>query len=138
MNNLTKISSLVLIGTFLLLTAVWAGQTSAKEPGETAPIAAHSIRLQSRTFSPQPGIDPSIAARISNGAAGPQHLLIQLHAVPTESERDALAEAGIELLGYIPDNAWLASVRVPVDLRAQEYGLVRWIGALLPEGGIGH
>lgn len=133
MKNLPKIATVLLIGIFLLLTALLARQTAAKEPDEGALEEAPSIRLQSRTFSPQPGVDPSVSFGPSGQADSPQHLLVQLHAVPTESERSALAAAGIELLGYIPDNAWLALVSGRVDLGSPSFSLVRWAGPLLPE-----
>jgi subtilisin family serine protease len=133
MKNLPKIATVLLIGAFLLVTALLAGQTLAKEPDEGAVDIAPSIKLQSRTFTPEPGVDPSVLSSASDEGATPQHVLVQLDAIPTDSERTALAAAGVELLGYIPDNAWLAVVSTRVDLGSPDYSLVRWAGPLLPE-----
>jgi subtilisin family serine protease len=60
------------------------------------------------------------------------HGLIQLAAAPTAEQREQLAASGVRLLGYIPQNSWLASL--PPDLTAvRKLDFVRWTGPLLPQ-----
>ena len=56
------------------------------------------------------------------------HAIIQLNTFPDDSEIALLEEAGVELLTYIPDRAWLASI--PADITAIQAILpqVRWCG----------
>jgi hypothetical protein len=60
------------------------------------------------------------------------HLLIQFYDVVSAEQRALLAANGVELLGYIPRNAWLVRVTGPVDLAAPQFDFVRWAGPLQP------
>jgi Subtilase family len=89
--------------------------------------AEDRIRLKSRTFVPAPGIDPAL----QSVAPGPRHGLIQFHRIPTRPERQALRRAGVELLTYIPDRAFLAVL--PADVNpVLRHDAVRYVGPLLP------
>jgi hypothetical protein len=56
--------------------------------------------------------------------------LVQLRRIPSAQERTALEASGIRLLGYVPHNAWLASVPNQANLAAPEFALLRWAGPL--------
>jgi len=125
MTGLSRIFSIILAALCLMLATAGA---LAQSPSGAAPI-----KLQSRAFSPPAGVDTALARRLSGQArALPQHVLVQLNHLPTEAEREALAQAGVTLLDYIPDRAWLASVNGPLDLTDAKYQLIRWAGPLLP------
>lgn len=86
------------------------------------------IRLKSREFTPAPGVDTAL----QSVAPGPRHGLIQLHRIPTGPERKALREAGVVLLTYIPDRAFLALL--PADVNpVLRLGAVRYVGPLMPD-----
>ena len=90
------------------------------------------IRLRARTFTPEPGIDPALESRELVETQGRIHVLVQFWSIPDENERASLQAAGLQLLSFIPHNAWLASIPARVDLQALPSTSVRWIGPLLP------
>lgn len=119
-----------IFGLFLAVLCLLLAATGALAQ---SPAGGASIKLQSRTFSPPAGVDPELAGRLSGQVSAlPQHVLVQLDHLPTEAEREALAQAGVTLLDYIPDQAWLATVNGPLDLADARYQLIRWAGPLLP------
>lgn len=99
---------------------------------QTMKVEVLPIQLKSRTFTPEPGIEPSLESQVSAQAEGHIHLLVQLWVIPTEDERAALQAAGIHLLSYIPQNTWLAWIPAQMDLQAISPTAVRWMGRLLP------
>ncbi|MEM7020362.1 MAG: S8 family serine peptidase, partial [Pseudomonadota bacterium] len=116
-------------GALLLINVtLFESQVRAQEPDQSAGF----IRLQSRTFQPDAGIESSISQRMTQSTSV-QHVLVQLHSIPTSEERAALRADGMHLLAYIPDRAWLATVRGNVAAGRQVQRQVRWIGPLLPE-----
>lgn len=44
--------------------------------------------------------------------------ILLLHKIPTQSEKDALSQAGIELLDYLPKQAFIAAINTTADLSA--------------------
>ena len=77
---------------------------------ETEAGPAHPIYLQSRQFTPT---TPELTALRQVASATTQtrmHVLVQLDFIPREAAKDALAAEGIDLLAYVPDYAWIASV----------------------------
>jgi hypothetical protein len=124
----------------ILLMALPASSTAqeGKEP-------QYHIALKSRQFIPSPGVEPALAQELGEERDGRRHVLLQLEDIPTDAQRAALEAAGVRLLGYIPNNAWFASL--PVELSPQNSSLsqVRWMGAIqaadrispiLREGGV--
>ena len=55
-------------------------------------------------------IYPESTARLQADATGAEYVLIQFDTLPSEGERWGLAADGIQLLRYLPDNAWWARV----------------------------
>ncbi|MEO8146091.1 MAG: S8 family serine peptidase [Bacteroidia bacterium] len=47
---------------------------------------------------------------------GKFYALIQFNAIPSESQKQLIANAGIQLLSYIPHNAWIASIDEQADV----------------------
>ncbi len=95
-------------------------------------FADDEVILKSRRFVPTSGVDeflrgcePDLSGRI--------HVILQLDDVPTVKYRVALVEAGVQLLSYIPNRAWLASI--PLDRADQIASLpgVRAVAKILPE-----
>ncbi|MBC8422456.1 MAG: S8 family serine peptidase, partial [Chloroflexi bacterium] len=97
---------------------------------------APPIRLKSRTFTPAPGVGRALKGqleRLQAKAVDRAHVFLQFNKIPDKAERQALAARGVELLTYIPDRAWLASV--PVTLNLDDLiasSPARWAGAILP------
>ena len=105
----------VSIALFLFLAAC-LGWTclSAQHAG-----GAYALLLKAGTFQPQPNLD----AFIENPQFGPEEIvdghfvrLLQFWELPTESQRQSLTEAGLKLLDYLPNRAFLVAIPVEFDL----------------------
>jgi fibronectin type 3 domain-containing protein len=73
-----------------------------------------------------------VPAEVKLAREDDSHLVVQFYEIPTDAEREALAEAGITLLDYMPNYAWTARVRGGA-VQALEPGLVRAVFELRPE-----
>ncbi len=92
--------------------------------------SSYSIQMVSGEFTPARDANSVDDLSRQVSVVDPLHCLIQMEENPTDSERSALAQAGVNLLDPIPDRAWLATVSQPISaVRAQELG-IRWAGAL--------
>ncbi|MCP4491460.1 MAG: S8 family serine peptidase, partial [Gammaproteobacteria bacterium] len=92
------------------------------------------IRLKSRQFIPEED-DDQLSAAISAAISKPLsdervHRLVQLYRIPDSADKTSLSEAGVELISYIPNYAWLASVNVSRLASFTVHPLVRWAGEL--------
>lgn len=90
----------------------------------------YEISFHSGTIMPRAGQFDLPTAALDESRA---HCLIQLHEYLCKGHRTALSEAGIELLVYLPDRAYVASVRAdanPVELAARG---VRHVSPMLAE-----
>ncbi len=98
----------------------------------TEPAAPHTIYLQSRQFQPgQPDIEA--LRQLEGPQDGRVHILLQLDFIPRQTAKDALAAEGIELLAYVPDYAWIASVDASDPSRVLDLPGVTWAGQLAVE-----
>jgi hypothetical protein len=61
------------------------------------------------------------------------HVLLQLDFIPRQAAKEALSAQGIELLAYVPDYAWIASVPAGDAAAALDAPGVVWLGALRAE-----
>lgn len=70
-----------------------------------------------------------------DGAPGThrRHVLVQFDRLPDRAERTRLAAAGLTLLGFVPDQAYFASLARDADLERVTAAGVRWLGRLYPE-----
>lgn len=101
-------------------------------PVQPAPLAqpqppARTIQLKSRTFTPAPA-DAAAARALAQPGRERVHVLLQLDYIPREAARLALAQSGIELLAYVPDHAWIASVPAADPAAALAMPGVTWLG----------
>lgn len=93
-----------------------------------------TIKLSSRVINP--AVDVEKGGRAIDevfASAKSRHILLQFNELPSESQRLQLAEAGVKLLEYVPDNAWFAKVEGTVDLKRAPIDLLRWAGAIQPQ-----
>jgi len=88
------------------LALVLAGLAAA------ASATGDEVILKSRRFVPSPGASETLVTH-SPAAGGQIHVLIQLEGVPSDRWRLAMIPAGLTLLSYVPEHAWLASI--PAD-----------------------
>lgn len=91
------------------------------------------IQLQSRTFVPEPGVETAVHTLQQNSQSAQQlHILIQFADIPTDAERQAMQNAGVFLLEYVPQNSWFVSVPVSLDLQSDPLGSALYIGQIQP------
>ena len=73
----------------------------------------YSMKLNSRTYTPEMNaqvIKSSSDMFIKNEFNGKHYLLIQFNQLPTPEQKESLKAQGIELLSYIPNNSYTASI----------------------------
>jgi len=92
--------------------------------GASGPAAAkYEIELANRSFTPA----PELISRAEDS-----HVVIQFLEIPTSARREELRAAGITLLDYVPNYAWVASVKGGA-LSALDAGEVRAVFGLTPD-----
>ena len=128
------------VGALLLALAHWLplaglaqGQRPGARPGTVPPGGEVELRLAAGTYRLAAGAKAPVAP--AEVVAGRYYRLVQFSRLPTDAQRAALAADGrVELLAYLPQNAWLAAVRAGTDPAAALRGLaVRAIVAVAPE-----
>ncbi len=123
---------LAVLGTALLAAIPGAPPLSAPDVPDRADRASFEIQLRSRRFEPRPDRSSALdELRRSGRKRG--HLIVQFEALPDPETRARLEAAGILLLDYIPDNAFLARVRANVEPEDASLESIRWVGRLTPE-----
>lgn len=120
-------------------------QAAIGSPGSGDDVAAAAsspslspspIRLRVGTFDPLQEIAPTRGILRTQGgygltAARTHYYLVQLDGPVTPERRQAVLEAGAEIVGYVPDNTYL--VRGPATLLSLRGTPFRWVGQLEPE-----
>lgn len=92
------------------------------------------LRLTTHQFDPLLG-EPTMPAdlRAAEPAAGrPGYYLVQLTGPITDSNKHDVAREGAELLGYVPDYAFLVRMTPESASAARGLDCVRWVGAYHP------
>jgi hypothetical protein len=123
----------------LTVIALLATTLFGSNPGIAAPATlanqAAPIRLKAATFTPtlgqQPAIQPNLAA--AEAARGqPAYYLIQFRGPVQQAWKDQVAAAGVELLDYIPDNAYKVRMTSEQAQALTRTANVGWVGAFHP------
>ncbi len=93
------------------------------------PNAFRPVRLKSRDFVPA---SVALAPALGSAESGRDrvHILLQLDFIPRQAARDAYSAQGIELLAYVPEYTWIASVPAGGAGRVLDAPGVVWMGAL--------
>ena len=124
----------ILVMTLMIANAAFSGSiiqvtgTNNNEPvSETNQSSDenYKICLKSRDFIPEEGI-------ISDLSSEAEHVIIQLCDIPNKEERLLLNTLGVELLSYIPNNAYFASIKRDSINNIINTSFVRWIGDIQP------
>jgi subtilisin family serine protease len=113
----------------MLLLAIGGQQLLAQVP--PTPDSA-LIRLKSITFDPQAG-EPAIPQSLRAPAAGGRSTyLVQFNGPVQEAWKTAVQQAGAQLYGYIPDQAFIARIDAAAVAQVRALPVVRWVGAYHP------
>jgi len=78
----------------------------------------YSIFLKSRTFVPSPGVSPALLQQIIPFTSDPTaryYVITQFVKIPGPHEMAALAELNVQLLEYLPNLAWFASLPASME-----------------------
>jgi hypothetical protein len=129
----TLVSSMLLmrINPIIFFAALFFAGTSFAQDS-----SAYTIALRSGNFIPARDVsDERIATfnQLSSKSSAPRYMLIQFDKLPNESEKQALSASGIQLLEYIPNNTYTATVSGSMDSRLLRSARVRSLITLEPE-----
>jgi len=129
-------SRLRFLGCAAVAVAALLGRPAAGSEPEVpvARVEGTAIRLLSRTFVPDAGLDPVLLGRVARPDAAPRHLFVQFHSIPDSAAVSNLAAFGVDLLAFVPDRAFIASVSgsalASLSRGEDPTGLVRWVGEI--------
>lgn len=125
---------LIMAALSLLFVSQLAVSAGTVGDTESEPLFVH---LASSSFNPLIH-DPSIAAESSPlfiSAYDPQetgYYIVQLKGPVKENDRQAIIQAGGELLGYIPDYAFIVRLDQAGETAVSRLDIVRWVGIYQP------
>ena len=107
---------------------------TAPGPRLAAPFRVRPVRLKSGAFAGAGELAANLAAVwASRPEARTARVLVQLDRSPDAAARALLEQAGVKLLGYVPEGAYFAHVRREADLAQAALAGLRWLGAVYPE-----
>ena len=113
----------------LIMVLMVAGTFDIARATQTNAPTPYQLLLRSRQFVPQPGVEQAARGAIS-AATGRQHIFIQLNDIPDSEARRQLAARGIQLLHYLPDHTWLASLNPSLVGSPETVPGMRWVGLI--------
>ena len=93
----------------------------------------YKIHLKSRQFVPEPGISDTLKSNLTTTSPKQMHVLLQFYHTPNNNERSELSNLNVTLCGYIPNNAYFASIPTVYLTEIFNLSFIRWIGDILPE-----
>ncbi len=115
------------------LVATLAGGTLAQ--GAPAAQGGAPIRLKAATFTPTLGQSagaPLSLTRRAPVAVGSGYYLLQFAGPVQQAWKDQLSAAGVELLDYVPDNAFKVRMSPAMAAKARQLGNVSYVGLWHP------
>ncbi|MCW5849679.1 MAG: S8 family serine peptidase [Anaerolineae bacterium] len=117
---------LYLVTLVCLLCATVAAQPAASS---STPL----LRLKTGVFDPRTKTGVDALAEAQALPPGPHLFIVQFDHPPTEADKDALRQAGVEVGDYLPDYAYLARGDRDALPRLASLKGVRWAGPYRPE-----
>jgi hypothetical protein len=78
----------------------------------------YKLLLQKQAFTPSANLTAETVKNYNTGAAkawGKSYCILQFERIPLQNELTELKEAGVELLEYIPEKAYVAAVEKPLE-----------------------
>jgi hypothetical protein len=93
------------------------------------------IRLKAATFDPSAGESaraPITLVRRGPPAEGPGYYIVQARGPVDQGWKDAIAAVGVELLGYIPENAFKARMSAEQAAQVRQLGITSYVGLFHP------
>ena len=120
----------ILLLMVLTITVTARGTQTSSAQTESPPI-----RLRVGTFNPGLGLTPNLPAELTTseyaqGQTG--YYIVQFVGPVQQSWKEALTDAGADLLGYIPDYAIKVRMNTFQATAMQEMDFVNWVGIYQP------
>jgi len=116
---------------FALIAALLLAFTSSAQDS-----SKYTIALRSGNFIPAKNITATHIASLNqlvSKTSTPRFILLQFEQMPGEAERKALAATGIDLLEYIPQNTYTATIKGGLTEELLQRVKARAVVELLPE-----
>jgi hypothetical protein len=121
-----KLNPILLATALLFLSFSSSGQADLK----------YDLFLKNGSFSPSKNITADKIDELNRKtpkADGKSFLIIQFEKIPSQADRSQLQQAGIELLDYVPNNAYTATVSGSLNAALLEKVKARAVITLTPE-----
>ncbi len=119
-------------GLTLLLAATSVAQAQDQNASQDS---RYEIRLLQESFTPPQQIDTKGLEKLAleKTQRGNLHLLVQLHEIPDEAQRNDLWRRGLDLGAYVSGSAWIAAVPATQLKSLNQFSEVRWLTPWTPE-----
>ena len=108
--------------------------TSAKNYGLEEEIVETTVNLPGARFEPVTD-QPEGSLRLGKGATarGAGYYIIQFGATATDEWLKTISDAGVEVLQYVPHQAYFVYAEAEAIARIADHSRIRWIGEYRPE-----
>lgn len=115
-----------------LVAFVFGVSVSAQTPMVAVEIQSESslIRLRYASFDPLTGL-PEVPAALRS-TEEQEMWIVQFRETPTQAGRDAITKPGGEVLGYLPDNAYVVRTAQTQASILRDNSAIRWVGSYHP------
>ncbi len=130
---LMKINPVPFLAVFLLFSSASFSQLVPQKRNDGD---RYKISLKSGSFIPQKNIADARVTEMNKNVFKPKKksfVIIQFEKIPTATEKEQLKKEGIELLEYVPNNAYTATVTGSLNMAALSRVKTRSIVELTPE-----
>jgi hypothetical protein len=108
-------------------------KAASKVQGD-AKLVDTTISLPGRSFDPiATPISGNVPAGLERAPTGDGYYIVQLGTVATDEVLDSLKTAGVEILQYVPHQAFFVYGTGEAIARAATHSRVRWVGEFRPE-----
>ncbi len=124
----SQVIPLAMVAAVTLLSASVLPVVTASPPSPRP----FDVLLKSRQFVPESGRDQLVVQAVQREPRRPVHALAQFSRDLTATDRAELTQAGVTLLGYIPDRTYFVTLDGKADLAHPTIAATRWIGAIEP------
>lgn len=122
----------------LLTACLLAALVSSAQAGRahSADEARYRLQLRNGTIIPEKNITEAKITELNRTAmkvSGSSFTIIQFDNIPNSAQREQLKRSGIELLDYIPNNAYTATVKTSLNTAVLNQVKARAVVQLTPE-----
>ncbi|GAB4119777.1 MAG: hypothetical protein Fur005_45280 [Roseiflexaceae bacterium] len=123
--------------TFAVVTALLFAALAVPARGQQIQFEpAAQIRLKTGSFAPglgqQPALPDGFTDRAGRASGARSYYLIQFNGAVQQAWKDKVVALGVDLLDYIPDNAFKVRMSASVAAQVSQLGEIAYVGAFQP------